>query len=136
MPFHRKYTPIHSLEDMLDSNVPTSAVDLDELIDDLAHPESEDFEPLNIGEPGFLRPVISYEMAQQHLTELIHYFMLPIHEVDVPFSRTPFEITTGVSQLYRLKEVIGHQHESQKKQSDLSKWFTVTAGGTSRSQSR
>jgi len=30
-----------------------------------------------------------------------------------------------------LQEVIGHQHEDQKEQSDLTKWFTVTAGGTS-----
>jgi hypothetical protein len=85
---------------------------LDELIDDLAHPESEDPEPLIIGEPEFLQPVIS---AQQHLTQLIRYFtMLPVHEIEVPFSRTPFEITTGVNQLHRLKEVIGHQHEDQK----------------------
>ena len=103
-----------------------------ELIDGLAHPGSEDPEPLIIGEPEFLRPVISYETAQQHLTELIRYFtMFPIHEIEVPFSRTPFKITTGVSQPYRLKEVIGHQHENQKKQSDLTKWFTVTTGGTS-----
>jgi len=118
-------------EDMPDPNVPTSAVDLDELIGDLAHPESEDPEPLIIGEPEFLRPVISYEMAQQHLTELIRYFtMLPIHEIEVPSSRIPIEITTGVSRLHRLKEVIGHQHENQKKQSNLTKWFMVTADGT------
>jgi hypothetical protein len=105
---------------MPDPNVPTSAVDLDEPIDGLAHPGSEDPEPLIIGEPEFLQPVISYETAQQHLTELIRYFtMLPIHEIEVPFSCTPFEITTGVSQLHRLKEVIGHQHENQEKQSDL-----------------
>jgi len=29
-------------EDMPDPNIPASAVDLDEMIDDLAHPESED----------------------------------------------------------------------------------------------
>jgi hypothetical protein len=117
---------------MPDPNVPTSAVDLDEPIDDLVHPGSEDPGPLIIGEPEFLQPVISYETAQQHLTELIRYLtMLPIHEIEVPFSRTPFEIKTGVSQLHRLKEVIGHQHENQKKQNDLTKWFTMTAGGTS-----
>jgi hypothetical protein len=116
-------------EDMPDPNVPTSAVDLDELIDDLMHPESEDPEPLIIREPESLPPVISYETAQRHLTELSRYFtMLPIHEIEIPFSRTPFKITTGVSQLHRLKEVIGHQHENQKKQSDLAKCFTVTAG--------
>jgi hypothetical protein len=73
----------------------------------------------------------SLKAARQHLTQLIRYFtMLPVHEIDVPFSRTPFEITTGVNQLHRLKEMIGHQHKDQKKQSDFAMWFTVTVDGT------
>jgi hypothetical protein len=60
--------------------IPASTVDLDELIDDLAHPKSEGSEPLIIGAPEFLQPVISYETPQQHLTQLIRYFiMLLVH---------------------------------------------------------
>jgi hypothetical protein len=50
-----------------DEDMPSSTVDLEELIDDLAQPEFEDLEPLIIGEPEFVQPVIS---AQQHLTQL------------------------------------------------------------------
>jgi len=45
--------------------------------------------------------------------------MLPIHEVEVPFSRKPFEIITRANQLYRLKEAIENQHKVQTKQSNL-----------------
>jgi hypothetical protein len=92
---HREYTEyIESgartvIESLLNADcIPTSAVDLDELIDDLAHSRSEDPEPLIIAELEFPRTVTSYETAQQHLTEIIRYFtMLPIHEIKVPFSR-------------------------------------------------
>jgi len=38
---------------------------LDVTIDDLAHPESEDSEPLTIGEPEFLQPVTSPVKSRQ-----------------------------------------------------------------------
>jgi len=87
---------------------------LDVTIDDLAHSE-----PFIIGEPEFLQPVVSYETAPQHLIQLICYFtMLPVQETEV----YNFEITTGANQFHRLKEMIGHQCEDQKEQSDLTKW--------------
>ena len=67
--------------------IPASIVDLDELIDNLAHPEPEGPEPPIIGKPEFLQPVISYETAQKHFTQLIRYFiMLPVHEIKVALS--------------------------------------------------
>jgi len=66
----RQFILYDSDEDMPDPNVPTSAVDLDEMIDDLTHPESEDSEqPLIIGEPEcLLQPVVSYETARHSNT--------------------------------------------------------------------
>jgi len=94
-------------------------------------PESEDPEPLILGSRNFyklLSPMKLRRTTWQNLSATSPCFRYTKLN-SLSLVHTPFGITTVVDQLHCLQGAIGHQHEGQKKQSDLTKWFTVTVSG-------